>query len=190
VESIAELHTESWRAAYAGIMPAGYLDGPLFAINLELWQARIDSEQYLNGGPPSCLLVAEGGDRAITAFAYLTPQRDERILLDNLHVRPGSKRSGIGRRLMARGLGWAAEHHPDQPVYLDVLRDNTPARAFYERMGGSTSRAYVEHFHAGFDLDMLEYTWSSAAVQEFSEICRGTPRAQAAQHTIKKVRDA
>jgi hypothetical protein len=37
---------------------------------------------------------------------------------------------------------------------------------------------------------MLEYTWSSAAVQEFSEICRGTPRAQATQHTIKKVRDA
>ena len=167
MESIAELHTESWRTAYAGIMPADYLDGPLLAINLELWQARIDSERYLNGGPPSCLLVAEGGDQEVTAFAYLTPQRDDRILLDNLHVRPGSKRSGIGSRLMGRGLGWAAEHHPDQPVYLEVLRDNTPARAFYERMGGSTSRAYVERFHAGFELDMLEYTWSPAAVQEF-----------------------
>ncbi|WP_336208543.1 GNAT family N-acetyltransferase [Nonomuraea sp. LPB2021202275-12-8] len=170
VEAIAELHTESWRSAYAGIMPAGYLDGPLLEIHRELWHARLDSEQYLNGGPPSCLLVADADDggRGVTAFAYLTPQRDERILLDNLHVQPGMKRSGIGRRLMGQGLGWAAAHHPGRPVYLEVLRDNTPARAFYERMGASLSREFVESFHAGFDLDVVEYTWAPEVAREVS----------------------
>lgn len=158
-DAIAALHTESWRTAYAGIMPESYLEGPLSATHRELWRARAESEVYLNGGDPPCLLVAED-EAGVSAFAYLVPERDGRVLLDNLHVRPTLKRSGLGRRLVDRGLGWAAEHHPGKTVYLEVLRDNAAARAFYERMGGRPGRAFVERFNAGFELDVVEYTWS------------------------------
>ncbi|WP_049566855.1 GNAT family N-acetyltransferase [Nonomuraea sp. SBT364] len=158
-DAIAALHTESWRTAYAGIMPEAYLEGPLPATHRNLWKARAESEPYLNGGDPPCLLVAED-EAGIGAFAYLVPERDGRVLVDNLHVRPTLKRSGLGSRLMGLGLGWAAEHHPGKTVYLEVLRDNAPARAFYERMGGRPGKEFVERFHAGFDLDVMEYTWS------------------------------
>jgi len=172
--AVAKLHTESWRSAYAGIMPAGYLDGPLEATQLEVWEARFAALAYLGGGPPPCLLVAEDA-HGIGGFVYLIPQADDRILLDNLHVRPHRKRSGVGGRLLRQGLGWAATHHPGRPVHLEVLRDNTPARAFYERLGGSLTREFVERFHAGFELDVLEYTWPPEAVLEHAGRSEAVP---------------
>ncbi|MFI6743780.1 hypothetical protein ACIBI9_63875 [Nonomuraea sp. NPDC050451] len=79
------------------------------------------------GGPTtvenaSHLLPAEQDD-ALQGFTYLIAQPGGRVLLDNLHVRPARKRSGI------RAFGWAAAHHPGKAVHLEVLRDNAPAGA-------------------------------------------------------------
>jgi ribosomal protein S18 acetylase RimI-like enzyme len=41
---------------------------------------------------------------------------------------------------MAALVGWAAEHGATT-AYLQVLGDNTPARALYDRLG------FVEHHH-------------------------------------------
>lgn len=153
VDAVAALHTESWRTAYAGIMPAAYLDGPLLDERLTLWRDRLAGRTDTD----SCLLVTGDGG-AIDGFAYLARQGDGRVLLDNLHVSPALKRSGIGHRLMDRAFAWAAAHHPGKPVYLEVLRDNAPARAFYERLGGRVTKEFVERLPAG-DLPVVEYTW-------------------------------
>ncbi|WP_369776754.1 GNAT family N-acetyltransferase [Streptomyces sp. R33] len=52
-------------------------------------------------------------------------------------LRAGSWRTGFGTggRLLVHALAWAAEEHPARPVYLEVLRANTRAIAFYERHG-------------------------------------------------------
>ncbi|WP_199546974.1 GNAT family N-acetyltransferase [Streptomyces sp. N35] len=150
---IAALHTESWRTAYAGIMPADFLDGALLEDRLELWLGRL-------AAPPSgAALFVAATAAGIDGFAYVMPGPDGRVLLDNLHARPGRTGSGIGRRLLTRALAWAADEHPGRTVYLEVLRDNTRAIAFYERHGAVRTDERVCRFEQGFELPELEYSW-------------------------------
>ncbi|MGW6495628.1 N-acetyltransferase family protein [Nonomuraea angiospora] len=161
---VAALHTESWQTAYAGIMPASFLDGPLLEDRKALWAARLASSEPTTVENASHLLLAEQDD-ALLGFTYLIAQPGGRILLDNLHVRPARKRSGIGRLLMSRAFGWAADHHPGKAIYLEVLKDNAPAVAFYERCGGSAARDFWEHLPGGFELPVIEYAWTPESVK-------------------------
>lgn len=165
-ERIAALQTESWLTAYTGIMPDGYLNGPLLDERRALWTARLGTAAPEPDRAP-CLLIV-GDDTTLLGFAYLTPGTDGRLLLDNLHVQPGLKRSGIGRRLMRHAFAWAAAQHPGKAVYLEVLRDNTPAIAFYRSLGGHLTKEFVEHFPAGFALPVVEYTWTPDTVSASS----------------------
>jgi ribosomal protein S18 acetylase RimI-like enzyme len=161
---IAALHTESWQTAYAGIMPDSFLNGPLLEDRRALWAARLASSEPATVENASHLLLAEQDD-VLQGFTYLIAQPDGRILLDNLHVRPARKRSGIGRLLMSRAFGWAAAHHPGRAVYLEVLRDNAPAIAFYERCGGCATRDFWERVPGGIELPVIEYAWTPESVK-------------------------
>ncbi|MEV6386522.1 GNAT family N-acetyltransferase [Nocardia xishanensis] len=154
--AIAALHTASWRTAYAGIMPDDYLAGPLDADRSTLWRRRL-TDAVTPG-----LFVAEDAT-TLLGFVYLLPTDDGRVLLDNLHAQPGSLGRGIGSRLFERGLTWAATEFPGRPVYLEVLRDNVAAIAFYERRGGRRTDARMGRFDAGFELPEYEYTWEPGA---------------------------
>ncbi|WP_069164860.1 GNAT family N-acetyltransferase [Nocardia altamirensis] len=158
VESVAALHTESWRTAYAGIMPDDYLNGSLFEERYELWQSRLAAD-----APEGQLFTADEAGEML-GFVYLVPRSDDRVLVDNLHVRPHLKRSGIGSRLLHHALRWSAHEHPGSSVYLEVLQANTSAIAFYERHGARRTAERVAHFEQGFDLPELEYTWTPAAI--------------------------
>ncbi|MDP9863356.1 MULTISPECIES: GNAT family N-acetyltransferase [Streptosporangium] len=162
-ERIAELHTRSWLTAYAEIMPASYLDGPLLDERKAMWSTRlatVTAEQ----DHTRCLLVAVDGN-ALLGFAYLAVGTDGRILLDNLHVQPERKQSGIGRQLVYHAFGWASEQHPDKTVYLEVLRDNVAAITFYQRLGGQPTKEFLERFSAGFELPVIEYIWGPGIVR-------------------------
>ncbi|GAB2906801.1 GNAT family N-acetyltransferase [Streptomyces mayteni] len=155
-DRIAVLHADSWRAAYAGILPDDYLNGPLLDDRLAVWRKRLTDDPSAAG-----LLVAEDENAGeLTGFAYLVPSTDGRVLLDNLHAHPGHVRTGIGRRLLRRALDWAAAEHPGRPLYLEVLRANAPAIAFYERQGGRRTDARTARFDQGFELPVFEYTWT------------------------------
>ncbi|BEK95663.1 GNAT family N-acetyltransferase [Nocardia seriolae] len=156
VEAVATLHTASWRTAYAGIMPAEYLEGSLADDHKILWHTRFSGDVS-----PGSLFIAESEDEMV-GFIYLAPQPDGRILIDNLHVRPNLKRGGIGGTLLRHGFDWAATEYPGRPVYLEVLQANTPAIAFYERHGGRPSRPRIARFPQGFELPELEIACSQA----------------------------
>lgn len=66
---------------------------------------------------------------------------------------------------MSRAFGWAAAHHPGKAVYLEVLRDNAPAIAFYERCGGSATRDFWESVPGGVELPVIEYAWTPESVK-------------------------
>ncbi len=116
-----------------------------------------------NPTPGAVLFVLEGA-AGIDGFTYLIPRPDGRILLDNLHARPGRTGSGIGSRLLARARAWAADEHPDRAVYLEVLRANTRAIAFYERHGALRTDERTCRFDQGFELPEFEYTWPVTAL--------------------------
>ncbi|MBN6057276.1 GNAT family N-acetyltransferase, partial [Nonomuraea sp. RK-328] len=165
-EQIAELHTRSWLTAYAGIMPASYLNAPLLDERKVMWSARLATVAS-EPDHARCLLVAADGD-ALLGFAYLVVGTDGRILLDNLHVQPERKQSGIGRRLVHHSFGWASERHPGKPVYLEVLRDNVAAITFYRRLDGRPTKEFTERFPAGFELPVVEYTWDPDIVRKLA----------------------
>ncbi|WP_433221295.1 N-acetyltransferase family protein [Microtetraspora malaysiensis] len=166
-EHIAELHTRSWLTAYAGIMPASYLNGSLLDERKEMWSARLATVAS-EPDHARCLLVAVDDD-ALLGFAYLAVGTDGRILLDNLHVQPERKQSGIGRQLVYQTFGWASEQHPGKTVYLEVLRDNVAAITFYRRLGGHPTKEFMERFPAGFELPVVEYAWGPDAVRALAD---------------------
>ncbi|GAA4583567.1 hypothetical protein GCM10023194_21230 [Planotetraspora phitsanulokensis] len=144
-------------------MPASYLAGPLLDERKAMWSTRlatVTAEQ----DHTRCLLVAVDGNDLL-GFAYLAVGTDGRILLDNLHVQPERKQSGIGRQLVYHAFGWASEQHPDKTVYLEVLCDNFAAITFYRRLGGQSTKEFMERFPAGFELPVVEYTWGPDIVR-------------------------
>lgn len=159
-ESIAALHTASWRSAYTALMPAAYLEGPLAAEHLAKWRARTAALSA-----DRCLLLAEQ-DGELRGFIHLDTAPDGRVHVDNLHARPGHTGTGIGRALLHQGFAWAARHHPGQDIYLEVLAGNARAIAFYERAGGLRTAERPLRMPAGFTVEEFEYTWPAPAVHE------------------------
>jgi GNAT superfamily N-acetyltransferase len=153
---VARLHADSWRTAYAGIMPDWYLAGDVYGGRLAVWRQRLAEPV-----PGAVLLLAETAETAVPVdgFAYLVPTPDGRLLLDNLHARPGRTGAGTGSRLLARARAWAAAEHPGRPLYVEVLCANVRAAAFYERSGARLTDERTCRFPEGFELPEYEYTW-------------------------------
>ena len=131
-DAIAALHATSWRSAYRGLLTDDYLDNGVDADRQTVWRERLQGPATA----PAFGIVAEDAAGQMIGFTYVLPGHDPvwGTLVDNLHVHPGHKGGGIGRRLLqavARQLG--PEH--TQPVFLWVLDGNEPAKRFYARMG-------------------------------------------------------
>jgi ribosomal protein S18 acetylase RimI-like enzyme len=160
-DAIAALHTASWRSAYADLMPAAHLNGPLAEEHLAKWRARTAELS-----PGRFLLLAEEGGTAdeLRGFIHVAVVPDGRVHVDNLHARPAHVGTGIGHRLLHHGFAWTAGRHPGQDVYLEVLHGNDRAIAFYEREGGTRTAERPVRLTADLELDEIEYTWSAATV--------------------------
>ncbi|MDH6576669.1 GNAT family N-acetyltransferase [Kitasatospora sp. MAP5-34] len=154
-ETVAALYAESRQAAYAGILPPEVLGDGLAEVSGEIWAIRLTAD-YGEPADTPVLLIAEAGGE-LYGFAYLVPEPDGRVLLDNLHVRPGHTGAGLGRRLLREALALARNR--ESALYLEVLAGNTRAVAFYEREGGVRTDERDCEFAAGFTLPEYEYTW-------------------------------
>ncbi|MBV2154679.1 GNAT family N-acetyltransferase [Kitasatospora sp. SUK 42] len=155
--SVAELHADSWRTTYRGIVPEQALGDGLADQRRELWELRLAADYGAPENTPVLLIAERAGEAA--GFIYLVPQPDGRVLVDNLHVRPGRTGGGIGRELLAAARAQVAERHPGAELYLEVLRDNTRAIAFYEREGGVRIREQEGVFPGGYLLPEYVYAW-------------------------------
>jgi ribosomal protein S18 acetylase RimI-like enzyme len=139
IDGIAGLHTDSWRRNYRGAFADSFLDGDLLTERRTAWTARLT-----HPGPLDHTLVADPGDGAIVGFAHTVFDRHSTwgAVLDNLHVRHGLKGQGIGRRLVTATAEAVGAHDPVSGMYVEVLDLNTPAQAFYKRLG-------AHHVHTG-----------------------------------------
>jgi ribosomal protein S18 acetylase RimI-like enzyme len=130
--SIAQLHAESWRSAYRGMLSDEYLDTRAHAERAALWQARFSER----AAKPFFAILAEIGAK-LAGFACVFPNEHPVFgsYVDNLHVAPQLARKGIGRHLLtAAGRRLIADQTPGG-VYLWVIEKNTNARQFYSRVG-------------------------------------------------------
>lgn len=130
--AVADLHTTSWRSAYRGMLRDEYLDGDIATERRVVWATRLGTPVAANYG---YIAESEGGP---VGFVYLLGDADATwgTLIDNLHVLPGLKGQGIGRRLLEAAARETRHRRPDERVHLFVYEENHPARRFYASVGG------------------------------------------------------
>lgn len=149
--AIAQVHVESWRTTYLGIVPAAYLAGLDEMIRAKLWQ------EFL--GASALVLVAERDGRLI-GFAHGGANREAiggcDAELYAIYLTRDSQGRGTGsallramaKELLGRGFGSMA---------VWVLERN-PARSFYEKMGAHLAASKVIEI-GGAKLMEVAYAW-------------------------------
>jgi len=159
VAGIAEVHVDSWRTTYEGIISSHVLARLSHSRRESLWR------EILSAPPPSTLtLVAvDAGDRVV-GFANAGPGREpmEEYVgeLYAIYILQDYQGRGVGTALM-RG---AVEHllaNGMGTMYVWVLSAN-PSRLFYEALGGTPIGTKTVDI-GGRLLEETAYGWSDIA---------------------------
>ncbi|MCW3476686.1 GNAT family N-acetyltransferase [Limobrevibacterium gyesilva] len=151
----------SWRSAYRGILPDDYIDGALADDLIAGWQAK-----FTAAPEPDFVLVAESAGAA-TGFIAVLPEDngtpDGRwAYIDNLHVAPGLRGSGLGRALLREAARLSCEAGLRR-AYLWVFARNLGAIRFYDRLQGQAT-AQATRPVGGHPVAMVRYAWSDLAL--------------------------
>jgi GNAT superfamily N-acetyltransferase len=139
--TVAALHATSWKHAYRGMLRDEYLDTDVAGDRRQAWAARLGAPVESDFG-----FIAEAAGDAV-GFVFVCGRADDAWgpLIDNLHVLPGLKGRGIGRRLLEAAALETARRYPGEPVHLFVFEANVDARRFYTGVGGrEIERSTVE----------------------------------------------
>lgn len=130
--AIADVHVRSWQQAYAGIVPAPYLD------SLDPQARAVTWADHLDRGPADEVhtWVALVGT-TVAGFASVGPARDEDSRrgekeIYSIYLEPGAWGQGIARELIRTVIAEAGDR---TPLSLWVLADNSRAQHFYRRNG-------------------------------------------------------
>jgi hypothetical protein len=155
VEAIAALHAESWRSAYRGLVPDGFLGPGLDDERLQAWRDR-----FASADPPRRLVLAAANGDLLVGFTCVVADAEPGFgpLLDNLHVKPGWRGLGIGARLLHESREWTRQIAPGQPMHLWVLEGNVAARAFYQAQRGIEGERRINEM-GGIPVVSVRCTW-------------------------------
>lgn len=155
-QAIGQAHVQVWNETYRGIMPDALLDRLDAIERAKAWAARIPTFRQNR----QTLAVAEH-DGAVIAFAGCGPRRKDNLASDGeiymVNIIRAAKRRHTGTNLMlAMANALAADGFESAGLW--VLEKNLPARAFYERLGG-TPDIVSEEAHDGVMLTDLAILW-------------------------------
>jgi L-amino acid N-acyltransferase YncA len=150
--AIGRVHVETWRDAYAGVLP----DSVLVRMTAEM-----EGRKWTNtiaGSEP--VLVAETAEGAVVGFGNCGAARPFGLSFTGevytLYVLPDYQGVGLGGRLLhALFARLAAGGHRSAVIW--VLGAN-PSRFFYEAMGGRCVAERDEHLW-GVTLPQAAYGW-------------------------------
>ncbi|GIP43856.1 putative N-acetyltransferase YuaI [Paenibacillus sp. J45TS6] len=139
---IAEVHVNSWRTTYKGIVPDSYLDNLSVAKRTLLWEKQLDG-----GNEGSKIFVAENEAGQIVGFVSGGLNRLESMPFDSeiyaIYLLEEYQRQGIGELLMSSITSFLTDQGY-KSTYLWALEDNR-YRSFYEKLGGVlTGREEIE----------------------------------------------
>lgn len=139
-DSLGRVHIAVWQEAYAGLMPADYLQGLSVENAQERWRLRLEVDE------PDSVLVVATADEELIGFASGGPTRDEDAPtvweLYAINVLAAHHGTGLADELVAAVVG-------DRPASLWVLVDNARAQAFYRRHGFAPDGAAKVHEGTG-----------------------------------------
>ena len=140
-DEVGRVHVQVWREAYAGHMPADYLEGLDPMKSAARWKLRFEMDE-----PDGNVVVATGPDVEIVGFAAAGPTRDEDAPTDwelyAINVLADHHGTGVADQLIIAAIA-------ERPATLWVVNDNARAEAFYRRHGFSVEGATKLHDGTG-----------------------------------------
>ncbi|MFN0042761.1 MAG: GNAT family N-acetyltransferase [Alphaproteobacteria bacterium] len=135
VPAIARTYVDTWRSAYAGLLPDRVLTGMSETRQHAYWGETLargaDTIHVAEVAGAVAGFAAAGAARALLPKTANLVCRGE---VYTLYVRPEHQEFGLGRALLVASFG-ALVRRGMLPVVIWVLADN-PARFFYEHLGG------------------------------------------------------
>ena len=154
-EAIAQLHAQSWRHHYRGIMRDAYLDHAVHEDRQTVWVERLLRPSVTQH------VVLAVNQSELCGFACTYAQHDPQwgALLDNLHVSSTWQGKGIGRSLLQQSAQWVSEQAVSEGLYLWVFEKNTAARAFYDQQGGIKQDQTIVDNPGGGQAAIFRYVW-------------------------------
>jgi len=167
---IAAVHVESWRSAYAGILPDRVMVQMSVEQKASAWRRQLEADKKSQG-----VLVAETKDGGVAGFASCGGTVNPLDGFDSevymLYVLPDWQEQGLGRGLLCNCLQLLAQSGCGAALVW-VLADNQ-SRFFYEAMGGKRVGERDETLW-GVKLHELAYGWRS--LKPLPVPCRKGPR--------------
>ena len=155
--AIAKVGVETWRDAYAGLVPSDHLLRMTEARQAVQWDALVRRAR----GADTVLVAELQGLSGRKVVGYGSCGRSRNGLMTGevftLYVSGDWQNRGVGQRLMF-GLFKSLVARDLNDSVIWVLSGN-PARYFYEAMGGKRLAERKERF-AGTVLDETAYGWS------------------------------
>jgi len=162
--AIARIHIETWRSAYAGMLPDRVLVDMSRAVQQRSWARQIAAQIAGDDTVMVALDSEYGAEGGVIGFGSCGPNRDRRFAyageVYTLYVLPDFQGRGHGRALLAALFG-ALRGRSLNSALIWVLADN-PSRFFYEAMGGARSAVRIERLW-GTALREAAYGWRDLA---------------------------
>lgn len=159
IPGMARVYVDSWRVTYRGIVPDSYLDSLTYEGRADRWHREFPSP-----GSDAFVYVAEVAGE-IVGFAGGRPPNQPCPGYDgelySIHVAPGHKGKGLGRALV-RAVARRLRERGVTTMMLWMFRDNTPARGFYESLGGEVVGTKTFEL-AGETMYDVAYGWRDIA---------------------------
>ena len=153
--AIARIHVATWRTAYRGLLPDDFLASLDEAGYAERWRRTLADRS-------GRVYVAEAGG-AVVGFASGGRERAGEDGYEGelyaIYILDEAQGRGHGRGLV-RAVAGGLRELGLRDVIVWVLRDNQPARRFYERLGGVYVRAQPITIGSSL-LQEVSYGWKS-----------------------------
>jgi len=158
---LAHIQVDSYRSAYADILPKEYLEHFSYAEQTQDWRDLLASEKEI------ILLVAETDEGQLAGYALGHTGQTEIAgydsELDGLHVLRDQQRQGTGKALI-QAIAAELRENGAESLMLWVLVQN-PARALYERLGGlPLGRRKITLGEGDILAEEIAYGWSDISV--------------------------
>ncbi len=147
-ETIAQIHVDSWRTAYRGLMPAEALEGFTVRQRYKVWK------DHFFKGRRGLVLESDG---VVVGFAEYGPStHSDSGEIYSLYLDPAKWQQGGGTVLYEAALD-ALREKGFAHLEVLVLEGNDPACRFYEKHGLGTDGKILQIEMLGFKLPHLIY---------------------------------
>lgn len=156
--TIAVLHAKSWQENYRGIFSNHFLDKEVINDRIMVWK-----ERFQNSSSEQMIWVAELDDRVMGFLcAYFNESTLYGTLLDNLHISSDFQGNGIAPKLIDILADECRKVDKNGSIYLWVLKQNSGAIRFYERMNGIQDEIVEGNDIGDMPIIKIRYVWPNA----------------------------